>query len=280
MRSAWTFLIGASIVAGCGGGSTGSPSPGMALAYTVPTPNPLQYEFADTAWIAIDMSGTQVDINAEAAGTIEARFEPAANGVTAEIRYQSLSGRFANSMAGTITVGDSDLPGAATLIVDRRGQVTVSSLPEASGAFRQVLGSEGAFRRLFVRLPGRAVAPGTTWTDTVTVSENIGEMNSSSTSIVTSTLAGDTIVGGRTMLVIRSDIEGTTRIAGQTQGFEVRQQFQGTSTAVTLWDPDRRAVVERVETGSAAGTMELPAMGMAGIPLTMGSSSTMRLRQP
>jgi hypothetical protein len=62
------------------------------------------------------------------------------------------------------------------------------------------------------------------------------------------------------------------------QGFEIRQHINGTSTATTLWDPVRRVVFERIENGTSQGSMELPAMGMTGIPIRMSSTAVLRLR--
>ena len=142
----------------------------------------------------------------------------------------------------------------------------------------QLLGAESAYRRLFVPLPGRAITNGSMWTDTVTIDENIGAMRNRSTYILASTLTGDTAINGRRLLVINSDVTGSTTIAGTSQGVEIRQDLSTSASVVSLWDPAANVLFERTETGSATGSMSLPAMGMTGVPVSTKSTSVVRLR--
>jgi len=277
LRNSITVLL-AVAVAACGG-SPGQPSPDRAgLAYTVPDPNPLRYTVADTGALGMNMNGMQIDIAMRSAASVEAAFTETANGLSATLRYVNVEGSFLNSMAPSINVGAADLPGPANISLDPKGGITMDVLPQTSEAFRQVLGAEGAFRKIFVRLPGRVVDPGATWTDTVTVSENIGEVNRTGTEIITSVLGNDTTVDGHTYRVIRAESQGETRIAGQTQGMDITQTIRIRSTAVILWDAERRAVFRRTSTGSGTGTMEMPAMGVSGVPITMTSKSILSLQ--
>jgi hypothetical protein len=132
---------------------------------------------------------------------------------------------------------------------------------------------------MFVRLPGRAVPSGTSWTDTVSINEETAGMSTAVRSIVISTLRGDTTVAGARLLVIDSNIDATQQVSGNNQGVEVRQNIAGTSNAVTLWDPARGVLVERREEGVLTGTMELPAMGMSGLPVNVRQSQVIRLRR-
>jgi hypothetical protein len=229
-------------------------------------------------YMDMDIGGTPVSISVQSSATVESHFTDAPGAFTVEIRYTDVSGSFSNSMAPTVPLSNADIPGPATLTLAPDGDVTVVRLPEASAAFTQVLGAESSYRRFFVRLPGTVVQPGEMWTDTVSLTEDISGMKTESSQIITSTLVGDTLVDGRPLQVITSDISGTTTIAGMSQGFEIRQYINGASTAITLWDPARRVVFERVETGTSQGSMELPAMGMTGIPIQMSSTAVLRLR--
>lgn len=274
--AAIALTIGAAACAGSG--SPGSPGPGSALAYTMPAVNPLVYTSADTVAIDMDISGTFVQVSVESNASLETRFSQAGSALQAVIRYTGLSGSFNNTMGPPMPLSNSDIPGPATVTVHRNGAIDVVELPESSEAFRQILGSETAYSQMFVRLPGRAAQPGEMWTDTITTTEDAGQMTTEMTRIVTSTLVGDTTVSGRRLQLISSDIRGTTRISGMNQGMEIRQYLNGAFTATTLWDPARNAVVERVENGSAEGTMELPGMGMTGMPVRMSSKSVLRLQ--
>jgi hypothetical protein len=272
------IALGLSTLACAGGGAPGTPGPETPLAYGMPPASPLVYTTADTMYMDMDVGGQAVQVSVKAAATVETSFTDAGGVLNVEIRYTDISGSFTNSMAPTIPLSNSDIPGPATVTVAPDGAVTVVQLPEASEAFRQVLGAESSYHRFFVRLPATVVQPGDMWTDTVSIAEDIGGMSSESSHIVTSTLVGDTLVDGRRLQVITSDIAGTTTIAGMTQGMEIRQFINNASTATTLWDPARRAVWERVETGTSQGSMELPAMGMSGIPIQMSSTAVLRLR--
>jgi hypothetical protein len=272
------IVLAVSTAACAGGGSPGTPGPDAPLAYGVAPASPLIYETADTMTIDMDIGGTAVQVSARSDATMEATFTRAGDALQAEIRYTAMSGSFANSMGPSMPISNADIPDVATLRLARNGEVSGVEVPEASEAFRQIFGAESSYRRLFVRLPARAVQPGEMWTDTVSTTEDIGAMTSESTQIVTSTLTGDTLVAGRRLQVITSDITGTTRVAGVNQGMEIRQLLNGSSSAVTLWDPARGAIVERIETGTAQGSMELPSMGMTGLPIQMNSTSVMRLQ--
>jgi hypothetical protein len=233
-----------STAACAGGGSPGTPGPDAALAYGVAPASPLIYETADTMTIDMDIAGTPVQVSARADATMEAAFTRAGDALQAEIRYTAMSGSFANSMGPSIPISNADIPDVATLRVERNGEVSGVELPEASEAFRQIFGAESSYRRLFVRLPARVVQPGEMWTDTISTTEDVGGMTSEITQIVTSTLTGDTLVDGRRLRVITSDITGTTRIAGMNQGMEIRQLLNGSCT----WR-HRRADRDRYRTG-------------------------------
>lgn len=278
--TAIALILAATACAGGGAPGARAPAPDPPLAYGMPPVTPLVYGTADTVRIEMEIAGTAVQVAVHARSTMEAGFTHAGgDALNAIIRYTAMEGSFSNSMAAPIRISDSDIPAPATLRLDPRGEATVVDLPEATETFRQVFGSEGAYRRLFIRLPGRVVQTGAVWTDTVSLSEDVGPMVNETTQVITSTLAGDTVVNGVRLQIINSEISGTTRISGSNQGFEFRQILNGASTAVTLWDPVRRTIVERTETTNAQGSMEMPAMGMTGLPVRMTSTAIIRLQQ-
>jgi hypothetical protein len=220
-----------------------------------------------------------MQIDATSVASIELIYGATAPGGTSvTIEYESLEGQFSNPMGGTTSLTAADLPGPATLTVTPTGSVTVGQLPQMTPAALQVLGTESTLKRLFQPLPGEMVATGTTWTDTVsTVDDNSG-LTASTTSIVSSTLVGDTMVAGRRHQIIRSESSITTELAGSTQGFEIRQSLSGTSRGTTLWDPSLGALAERQQIVSLTGTMAMPGMGMSGIPVSLESRHAMRLQ--
>jgi hypothetical protein len=270
------------LAAACSSSGPGSPVPGgAALAYATPTSSPLSYAIADTAVVTMDIMGNPVEVNVQNRADVALSLERAADGLSGTLTFESLAGEVNSSMGAGVSLGDADKPGPTAFTVDRRGVVKVTNGPDLSGALAQVLGSsiENLVQRMFLRLPGSVVAPGTSWVDTVSITEEVAGMSTSGRSIVTSTLRGDTTVAGARLLVIDSKIDATQQVSGNNQGVEVRQNVSGTGTAVTFWDPVRGATVEQTEQSVLTGTMELPAMGMSGLPVNVRSRQSIRLRR-
>jgi hypothetical protein len=83
--------------------------------------------------------------------------------------------------------------------------------------------------------------------------------NVSSLSVLTYTLVGDTVAGGRSL--VRIDFEGTSEVAAQgvMQGSEFSQNVNGDLTGWVLWDPQRSLLVEAHNASQARGSMEINA---------------------
>jgi len=262
------------------GGAPGTPAPGGAgLAYSMPTSGALHYDVADTAIVTMDVMGQSVQVTVQSQAVIGLSLDRAGAGLAGTLTFESLSGEATNTMGPGMTVSDADKPGPTSLTIDPRGAITVTARPEMSSTLQQVLGSESYVHRMFVRLPGRAVTPGTSWTDTVSISEPTAGMSTSVRTVVTSTLRGDTMVAGARLLVIDSKLATQQKVSGTNQGVEIQQTITGNTTAVTLWDPARGVLVERRESGALTGSMDLPAMGMSGLPLNVRQSQIVRLRR-
>ncbi len=277
-RMKWPAL--AMLVAGCGSSGPGSPAPGgAALAYSRPTTGPLHYQVGDTVIVSMDVAGNAVQVNVQSRAVLGIALERLAEGLAGTITFDSLSGEMTNTMGPGTSVSDADKPGPTGVAVDPRGVVTITTKPELSSALSQVLGSQDYAQQLFIRLPGRAVPPGTSWTDTLSTTQETAGMSTTRRAVVTSTLRGDTTVDGTSLLVIDSKTAVTQQMSGSNQGVELHQAFSGTTDAVSLWDPVRGVLVERAESGVMTGTMELPAMGMSGMPLNVRQSLVIRLRR-
>lgn len=279
MRKLILAVLPLTVAACSSSGGTGTPAPGtVALAYTMSTNGAVTYEIFDTAQVVMDMMGQSIQVNVQSSAVVDIDLVRSGTGLGGTLTFQAVDGSMTNSMGPSMTISDSDKPGPTGLTVDARGVVTVIEKPELTTVMRQVFGSDAYVQRLFMRVPGRAVPAGTTWTDTVTINDEAAGMHTEMTNVVTSTLRGDTTVAGTRLLVIDSDITSTQRISGTQEGIEIRQTLTGTSTARTLWDPARGLVVERAEAGTSTGDMELPAMGMSGIPVNIRSVQAMRMR--
>lgn len=276
------ILLAVALIAGACGGTAapGTPDAGAApaLAYAAP-PVPLTYEAADSMNLSMDAGpGGTVTVSVSAATTAELHYATEGADLLVTVQLTSLDGRTTSSMGPSMTVGNDQLPGPGVVRVTPQGEVTVVEEPEMSEVMRQVVGSQGLFRRYFVPLPGRAVARGASWTDTVRISEDNDGLITNMTSVVRSTWARDTVVGGRTLHLITSEIDNTLHVEGTTQGVQIVQRLTGPGTATTLWDPARSAVVSRMEEGQLSGSTDLPAMGISGMPVNMRTRQHLRLR--
>ena len=254
------------VAAGCAGGPE-SPAPG-GLAYAVPDPNPSTYVFGDTATFDVETGGMgAMEVTTSHEGVAEILFRPAADGFAVRVRIPELSGRFINPMQDPLQVTERDLSGPLELSVGPRGSLVVTDTPTFSPELRDIVGPESLVRPLFVRLPGRAVQPGARWVDTVRTVEEGSGTTSRATSIITSTLVGDTLVDGERLLRIDTRAENELTVEGMSGGVEIAQTLSGTTTGTVLWSPASRALVERREEGQLSGTLELP--GVNAPPLSV-----------
>jgi hypothetical protein len=240
----------------------------------------LTYETADTIALVMAAGGTDVRVDLSASTDAALDLVPASDGLRATVRITTLQGHATNSMGPSITLGSADLPGPAELSVSRRGVVEIVQEPQLTANLRRILGPNDLYRRLFVRLPGRDIARGVEWADTISVSEQNEGLASSTTTVLRSVWARDTVVAGRTLNVITSRATNVVRIAGTTDGVEIEQNLTGEGTGVTLWDPSRRIIVERHESGTATGGTDLPAMGVQGMGTSLRAVHIMRLKTP
>ncbi len=101
-------------------------------------------------------------------------------------------------------------------------------------------------------------------------------MNSDMTQVIRSTWSRDTLVAGKSLIVITSVISTDMQLSGSNQGVEIAQRLSGTSTAVTLWDPAAGVVVERTEEGTSSGTADLPGFNMSDIAVNAHSRQVVR----
>jgi hypothetical protein len=245
-----------------------------ALAYGLPPVPAAVYAYADTTVMDVQMAAVEV----RSRGTVELAFEPADGGLRATARWVDFEGRLA-SPQGAVDADESGIEGPFVLSVDERGRVELVDAPRLTDAFRQVAGGPGIMAQaLFIRLPGRAVEPGAAWVDTVRVTEEGEGLTSTFEAVVTSTWAGDTIVDGRTLRVIRRAGALSLGVHGVSQGIEIRQSLTGESAGVALWDPERRLLVTREESAELSGTMELPAMGAQGVPVQARTRTRLALQ--
>jgi len=247
--------------------------------YRVPDPPSLTYVTGDTTNIDID-AGAMGNLRMRGTGTstMAAAFSRSAEGIQVTARFLQLDARLSQPMGGAQTATEADVAGDIVFALDSRGHATVISLPEAKGAAAQLANPQALAYEFFPMLPGGVVNPGDTWTDTLSYEVEVDQGMTESTSIVTYTLKGDTVLDGRSLLLItvagRADVVGS----GVTEGMEVIQVFSGDVEGTVLWDPGRSVYVAGSFERDMDGTVEVPAAGMPPMPMTVRGRSHVRLQ--
>lgn len=268
-------LLPLPVLAACGGGAPAEPPAPPALAYGVPDVPTATYVQGDTAVVQVDAGGQMIDVTVASRATMSMVFEPAADGavrVTATI--DELDARATNPMAPAQTTDESEISGPIVFTLSRRGEGTLVGAPDIGDAARTFISPGVMAATFFPRLPARAVGPGDTWTDTITVATDEEGTAMDATSIITYTARGDTVVDGRSLLLVTMTGEDERRVEGNMQGMDMLQEAAGTSEGYFLWDAARRLPVEVVYTTDSTGTMEVTA---APFPLGLRAESTTRI---
>lgn len=268
-------LLPLSTLIACGGGAPAEPPPPPALAYELPEAPTAIYVQGDTAVVQVDAGGQMIDVTVASRATMSMTFEPAADGavrVTATI--DELDARATNPMAPPQTTDESEISGPVVFTLSRRGEGTLVSAPDIGDAARTFISPGVMAATFFPRLPARAVDPGDTWTDTITVATDEEGTAMDATSIITYTARGDTAVDGTSLLLVTMTGEDERRVEGNMQGMDMLQEAAGTSEGYFLWDAARRLPVEVVYTTDSTGTMEVTA---APFPLGLRAESTTRI---
>jgi hypothetical protein len=277
------FLIFAAVVlpACAAAPPAAPPAPRAAVfGYGETAPTSAIYTFADSSGFNIQGGGVgNITATIGSAGTATVTYTRSTSGLEASIAVTDFAGSMTNSaMGGGPTATEADITGAAVVTLTPAGAPAVTSVPTFSNAAQSVGMNKSFFRRFFIRLPGRAVAPGGTWVDTLNITDESGGSKAEVTDVQTSTFVKDTVVNGRTLALITTVADRKLNISGANEGVEMKQTLTGRSSSRILWDAQRGLLVERVETSELAGTFDLPQMGMSGLPVTARSDNRVTLQ--
>jgi hypothetical protein len=210
---AWSPVIAPSVflLAACGAGGL-SPA---GLAYELPDPATLTYVAGDTADVDIDAGGENMQASTASSMTFEAAFSRSGDGVQIWLGVREFDARQSTPM-GMVNADESGIDGPLVFSLDRRGNVTVESVPDVLGDATEFFQPLAIAHSVFPGLPGGPAASGDSWVDTVRFEGEQSGGNVSSLSVLTYTLVGDTVAGGRSL--VRIDFEGTSEVAAQARG--------------------------------------------------------------
>jgi hypothetical protein len=242
-------------LAACGGGGASPPG----LAYGVPDPASVTYLSGDTARMDIDAGGQSMQARISSAATLATEFSRDGDGVQVSMTVRDLDARMSNPAGPPASADESGIEGPLVFTLDRRGVANLVSQPKLSQSAQQFFQPLLLAQTFFPRLPGRGVAPGESWTDTIRAEGPQGEGSITSVSIVTYTAAGDTVIDGRSL--VRISLEGTTDqdASGLIAGMDFSQTASGNMSGWILWDMRRGLMIESYTDSDARGSMDVSA---------------------
>lgn len=271
-------LTGAALLAAvtaCGGaGMAGGPAPDGALAVRMPSMSAASYVRADTTVVGVDagMMGT-FDVNVNGSSTVDVGFAEDAGGVMVTATYSAVDGAITNPMGAPISVDESAVSGQLVFTVDGRGRSTVTERLQVETDAIQLVSPSGLAYDLFPRLPDRAVSMGDSWTDTISVNEDVEGVASETTTVVTYTVAGDTVVAGQSLMKLNTISEVEASVNGSMQGMAMTQNMSGSASGWVLWDAAASLVHSAFSVADMAGIMTVDAPGAPDMSLTISSKS-------
>jgi hypothetical protein len=274
IAASFLLLMGLSA---CVGPFAASPKP--ALMYQLPDTPELVYITGDTTNVDID-AGPMGSLRMRATGTatLAMAFERGADGIQVTTTYQDLDTRMSQPMGGTQRADEDDIEGVLVFTLDGKGHATLVSVPEMKGNVESLATPQGLALQFFPLLPGGVVNAGDSWTDTIHFELELEEGETTSTTIATYTLQGDTVVDGVNLLSITMDGNAEAVTFAVTEGMDVTQIFSGDVSGAILWDPARAVFVSGIYEQDMSGTVEVPAAGMPPMPLTVRGTSHVKLQ--
>lgn len=246
----------------------GAQTAGGSLAYGVPGNPSATYHIADTLVTSMNIPTGAMEVTMSMSAALATTFASDPGGVLVTATPQALSMSIANPMMGSQTL-EPETAGDLAFVLDSRGGVTVVSTFEIEGPTASTSAVAGMPYEMFPRLPGTAVQAGDSWVDTVTWSQEVPEANVTTTNVYTYTVAGDTVVDGRTLL--RIEVAAEVEIKGTVDmgGMAVEQTMTGTEAGTTLWDASQGRFHSMQITRDYSGNMNSP---MGAMPMEVSGT--------
>jgi hypothetical protein len=254
-------------------------SPDSGLAYQMPDSPELVYLTGDTTNVDIDAGPMgSLRMRATSSATLAMAFERGMEGIQVTTTFRELDARMSQPMGGSQRADEEDFEGPLVFSMDDMGHGTIISVPDMKGDAEALASPHAIAYQFFPILPGGAVDPGATWSDTIHFEVETSQGETITTAIMNYTLVGDTAVGGVNLLNISTKGTADVTTFGVTEGMEVTQIFSGDITGTFLWDPARSVYFGGTTEQDMSGTVEVPAAGMPPMPLRVRGTSHVRLQ--
>jgi hypothetical protein len=247
--------------------------------YQVPEPATLIYLTGDTANVDIDAGAMGSFVMRQTGeATLAMAFVQGADGLQVTATFQDLSARMTNPMGPAQTVSEADIEGDLVFAMTNKGEGTVVTLPVMSAEAESMASPYGLVHDFFPRLPGGAVNAGDSWTDTIAYDASLQAGEATSSSVLTYTVQGDTLVDGVTLLHVTYEGNAESTGSGVQEGMEMIQTLSGDVSGMFLWDMARGCMVVAESQGDLSGTVEVPAAGIPPMPMRVTGRSHVRLQ--
>jgi hypothetical protein len=258
----------------CAGPGTPAPPPG--LTYRLPDPPAAAYRMSDTVQVGIQAMGQAFSVEGGARSDWRMEFAPDTGGVRVTATLLDLDARMSNPLGADQTVDEADVDGQVVFVLDPRGNPTLVSVPElGSGAAQFFTGSTIA-HGFFPRLPGRVLALGESWVDTVSYTSDDGGAESTVRTIWTYTAAGDSSVAGAIYQLVRASGQTEQSSGGTIAGTDFTQSVSGGVTGHFLWDGAAGLLHSSEYRSELSGESVL---SIAPVPLQVTVRSTVRVER-
>lgn len=266
------LLAWATVAAGCA--RLGGPAPPPRLAYGLPEPPAAAYRMADTVQVEIQALGQSFTVEGGARSDWRMEFAPAPGGVRVTATLLDLDARMSNPLGPGRMVDESEVRGPVVFTLDPRGSPTVVSVPQLGEGAAQFFTGATIAHGFFPRVPGRSLAAGESWADTVAYAATEAGTETEVRTVWTFTAAGDSTVGGTAYRLVRASGETEQSSSGRLAGTTFTQSVSGPVEGWFLWDARAGALHASETRSDLTGSTEV---SIAPVPLDVRVRSVVRV---
>jgi len=248
------------------------------LGYSAPGMADVTYVVGDTVSIAVQVPGQSLAIGLRSEARYHLDQRPSAGGLHVTAAVESLAADVSVPMTEALSMDETALEGDFTFDLDGRGHVQSMSAPTGSSVGAQIYaaGAPLIAHALFPRLPGRAVAAGDSWADSVSYRTGGDAGESVVTSSLTYTVVGTSQTGGRTLTDI--DFGGTAAVTQNMslEGATITQESELEVTGHLRWDAVAGVLYDSELTMEGPGNVRM-ALLPAALPTKVTWQTRVRL---
>jgi len=269
------LFVAMAAVTGCATAPLAPP----ALAYGEQSTTTATYVHADTTSVDVSAMGQRLQLSQHGRAVYDVAFTEAPSGVSVSVSVRTLEATINQPMGGSLPLDEGSVEGPVEFTLDRVGNSVLSRSPRVTTEASQLVSGLGLAHTFFPALPGRPVVPGDSWVDSLTFSGEEGGGTRSESSVLRYTVAGDTVVDGRTLLHIGFEGSATLSNEMEVSGMAVSQSSEVEVDGLVLWDVQTGLMVEHVRRSAGTGTAQIPIVPVP-LPILLSSFQRTTLEAP